>query len=179
MMQHVQGPPTASLGHGCSCLHPASWSLDPAQVSLPIPDPNPCYLCPGALVGRSMFCCSLQSFSLQTGQSSGHPSLGWPCPTRAELLPLCPGTQYIPAQRLQSLGVTHSLRIGVMSPRKGEAHLRFPLVSDFHLALGSANSVAGPACWELRAVKQRGGEVGQQINSFFVLIPSPVGPGLR
>lgn len=50
MMQHVQGPPTASLGHGCSCLHPASWSLDPAQVSLPIPDPNPCYLCPGALV---------------------------------------------------------------------------------------------------------------------------------
>ena len=27
MMQHVQGPRTDSLGHVCSCLHPASWTL--------------------------------------------------------------------------------------------------------------------------------------------------------
>lgn len=30
--RHARGPPTSSLGHSLSCLHPASWGPAPAQL---------------------------------------------------------------------------------------------------------------------------------------------------
>lgn len=65
-----------------------------------------------------MFPCSSAPLVSQTGQGDVHPALS-SSPG--------PGTQYIPTQRLQSLGVTYSLQVRAVGPRKREVHFSAPL----------------------------------------------------
>lgn len=134
-------------------LPPRAWFL-PRSLSSSLAQTQ-CTLCPGALIREVMFCCSPTVSASQTGQGSGHPFLGWPCPTWVELLLLV----HVPTAFLhKGCNPLESLiPRGLGSWAQGKWRLIYVLhgYSDFHLALGSTNSVAGLVCWELRAVKQR------------------------